>query len=469
MSRDLLFELGTEELPSSHLYGAIEQLTVSVPKALDDARLEYAEVTVQGTPRRLAVRVSELAERQDDRTERAKGPAIKAAFDADGNPTKAAEGFARGKGVSVEDLIKVDDENGAYVYAIVELPGRDATEVLPALLARLAGEIEWPKAQRWGRGDMRFSRPVRWIVAMFGGEVLPVSYAGLEASDTTEGHRFLARGPYRLPIASEYAVAMERGKVIVDHHERARLIREGIEVEAGKLDARAVVPEKVFAEVVNLVEWPTVTVGTFDEDFLAVPREVLENAMESHQRYFPVETAEGEFTNRFIVVHNGDPACSEQIVRGHERVIRARLADAAFFYHEDLSHPLEAYVDRLCSITFQEKLGTLYDKAERIEKLAGRLGETLGAPADEIAFAQRAAHLAKADLVTSAVVEFTSRQGVMGGYYATAAGEEPEVATAIVEHYQPRFAGDALPSTIAARLVAVADKMDTIVGIFAAG
>jgi glycyl-tRNA synthetase beta chain len=229
------------------------------------------------------------------------------------------------------------------------------------------------------------------------------------------------------------------------------------------------VPEKTFAEVVNLVEYPTVAVGTFDEAFLEVPREILENAMESHQRYFPVETADGKLTNRFIVAHNGDPKLTAAIVRGHERVIRARLSDAAFFYHEDLHKPLEAYVTQLDTIVFQEKLGTLGDKVRRVEKLAGSIASLLGASAEETAHARRAAHLAKADLVTNAVVEFTDLQGVMGGYYAEASGEDAEVATAIVDHYRPRFAGDDLPSTLAGRIVAIADKLDSIAGIFAIG
>ncbi len=469
MARTLVFEIGTEELPSSPLYGAIEQLQVAVPKALDAARLEYDTVTVHGSPRRLVVTVSALAERQDDAVHTHKGPAAKAAFAPDGTPTQAAIGFARGKGVPVESLSVVDDENGSYVYATVEEAGTDAVVVLPALLARLAENIEWPKSQRWGSGDARFSRPVRWLLALFGGDVLPVEFAGLVAGRVTYGHRFLAPGAIEVPAAEEYPLALERGLVVADHTERARLLREGIETVSAQLGARAVVPEKTFAEVVNLVEWPTVAVGTFDEEFLEVPREILENAMESHQRYFPVESADGALTNRFIVAQNGDPARTEAIVRGHERVIRARLSDAAFFYREDLQTPFEAYVERLDTIVFQEKLGTLGDKVRRTEKLAAAIAETCGATVEEAAFAQRAAHLAKADLVTSAVVEFTDLQGVMGGYYAVAAGEEPAVAEAIVDHYRPRFAGDELPRSLAGRIVAVADKLDTIAGIFSAG
>jgi len=272
-----------------------------------------------------------------------------------------------------------------------------------------------------------------------------------------------------VPDADEYPLALQRGFVVADHELRAKQVREGVASAAQQLSARAVVPEKTFAEVVNLLEYPTVAVGTFDEDFLAVPREILENAMESHQRYFPVESLDGELTNRFIVVHNGDPEFTSAIVRGHERVIRARLSDASFFYREDLARPLEAYTQRLDSIVFQEKLGSLGDKVRRMERLAVAIGGLVGASSEDSAYAARAAQLAKADLVTSAVVEFTDLQGVMGGYYALASGEESGVATAIVEHYWPRFAGDALPGTVAGRLVALADKLDSIAGIFAIG
>ncbi|MGV8082798.1 MAG: glycine--tRNA ligase subunit beta [Coriobacteriia bacterium] len=469
MAKNLVFEIGVEELPSGPLYGAIEQLQTNVPKALDAARLEYDEVLVWGAPRRLAVLVSGLAEQQSNAIDTYKGPSAKVAFAEDGTPTKAAIGFARGRGVDVESLSVVEDESGAYVYATVEVTGVSAAEVLPQLLGRLAENIEWPKSQRWGSGDTRFARPVRWLLALFGGEVVPVEFAGLVGGRTTRGHRLLAPAEIEIPTAAEYPLALARGKVVADHIERARLLREGIETVAEQLDMRAVVAEKTFAEVVNLVEYPTVAAGTFDETFLAVPREILESAMGSHQRYFPLENPDGSLANRFIVAHNGDPARTEEIVRGHERVIRARLADGAFFYHEDLANPIEAYVSRLDSIVFQQKLGSLGDKARRIEILAEKIGELSGAAVDDTAYAKRAAHLAKADLVTSAVIEFTDLQGVMGGYYAAASGEAPAVATAIKEHYLPRFSGDALPATVPGRIVAIADKLDTIAGIFVAG
>jgi glycyl-tRNA synthetase beta chain len=341
--------------------------------------------------------------------------------------------------------------------------------VLPQLLSDLIARLDWPKSQRWGEGTVRFIRPVRGLVALFGGEVIPAGFGDVTAGRVVSGHRFLGEQAIELPDASEYDRAAERGCFVYDHGERARMIREGIAARADEMDAAAVVPDRTFAEVVNLVEWPTVAVGRFDADFLSVPREVLETAMESHQRYFPLQDADGRLLPAFVVVHNGDPDRTEQIVRGHERVIRARLADAAFFYREDLAASMEGWVQGLDRITFQEKLGTLAAKVARIEALTRALAGLAQADPAVTAEAQRAAHLCKADLVSHTVVEFPSLQGVMGRYYAEAAGESPAVAQAIVEHYRPRYAGDVLPASVQGMLVSAADKLDTMVGIFATG
>lgn len=468
MSRDLLFEIGCEEIPSVPLYDALTELKERAAAALDAARLGYSTVTVCGSPRRLTLFVAGLAERQADLSLTVRGPASRAAFDVSGVPTKAAEGFARSRGVAVEDLFVAEAEGGEYVFAAVEEPGKDAIEILPGLLAAIAGDLDWAKSMRWGSGSTRFIRPVRWLTALFGSSIVPVTFAGVAAGRTSEGHRFLA-GPVEIPYAGAYVESLRAGLVLADMEERAETVRTGIDGAARGRGARAVVPEKTLAEVVNLVEWPTVGVGRFDEEFLAVPREVVEEAMESHQRYFPVEDADGALLPLFIVVHNGPPDRSDEIVAGHERVIRARLADAAFFYHEDLARPLEAYVQSLDSIVFHERLGSLGAKTARIDTLAKALAEQVGAPSDTAAYAARAAHLAKADLVTHAVVEFPTLQGVMGYRYALASGETPEVAEAVVDHYRPRFAGDALPRSLAGKLVSIADKLDTIVGIIAIG
>ena len=468
-ARELVFEIGAEEIPSAPLYAAIGQLAADAAAALEEARLGHAAIDVFGSPRRLVLRVTDLAETQSDRTSRVKGPAVKVAFDVHGDPTKAAEGFARGQGVDVASLERVSDEAGEYVYAVIEETGRPTTEVLPALLADLVAGLDWPKSMRWGSGETRFSRPVRWLLALYGADVVPVEFAGLAAGRVTYGHRFLTPGAMEVASAAGYADVARAGLVAFDHTERAARIREGIEAAATEHALTPVVTEKVFAEVVNLVEWPTVGIGRFDTEFLEVPREVLETAMQSHQRYFPTEDAVGALADAFVVVHNGDAERTAEIVAGHERVIRARLADAAFFYREDLARPLEESVGALESIVFQDKLGTLGAKVARIEALTAHLAELAGADPGVSATAVRAAHLAKADLVSHVVIEFPSLQGIMGRYYALAAGETEAVAAAIPEHYQPRFAGDVLPASEAGRLVSVADKLDTICGIFAIG
>ncbi|MCL4079002.1 glycine--tRNA ligase subunit beta [Coriobacteriia bacterium Es71-Z0120] len=467
MPRDLLFEIGVEEMPSAPLYSALEQVSTASADALAAARLEHGEISVYGSPRRIALLVRDVAERQRDVTERVKGPAAAAAYDADGNPTPAALGFARSRGVDPGSLVRESTDGGEYVWAVIERPGLPAEEVLPGLLSDLAGSIQWPKTMRWGSGDARFIRPVRWLVALFGDEVLPVTFAGLTAGCTSYGHRFLA-GPVTIETPSSYLEALRAASVIADGAERAAAIREGIASVADSLGGVAVVPEDTFLEVVNLVENPTVAAGRFDEAFLRVPREVLEEAMESHQRYFPVEDLNGSLMPAFLVVHNGPADRTPQIVAGHERVIRARLADAAFFYDEDLKHSLESYVGKLDGIVFHQRLGSLGQKVARVERLTRLLAKEVGAGPEDEAHAVRAAHLCKADLVTHVVVEFTSLQGVMGSYYALASGEAPAVAQAIVDHYRPRYAGDALPESLPGMLVSAADKLDTICGIHAA-
>jgi glycyl-tRNA synthetase beta chain len=467
--RDLVFEIGVEEIPSAPLYAATTQLASLAETMLKDARLAYSEIRVMGAPRRLVLMVDGVGESQDDLDIRVKGPAVRSAFDAEGKPTPAAIGFARGKGVDVADLERGEEGGGEYVYAHLRSAGLPAVEVVPDILSRIVGAIEWPKSQRWGSGSARFIRPVRWLLALLGSDVVPASFAGLTAGRVTYGHRFLSEGAIEVPSASDFLLAHVLGKVVADGETRAQLIREGIEGAAAQDGLTAVVPEKVFAEVVNLVEYPTVAVARFDEAFLRVPREVLETAMESHQRYFPLEDSSGELTNAFIVVHNGDPDRTGSILHGHERVIRARLADAAFFYDEDLASGMEPWVERLSTVVFQEKLGTVAAKVARVEALTAVLADLHSAGPAETAEATRAAHLCKADLVSHAVVEFPTLQGVMGRYYALAAGEAAAVADAILEHYRPRFAGDALPGSVPGLLVSAADKLDTICGIFALG
>lgn len=465
----LAFEIGTEEIPAFDLHRATAQLARLVPDALDAVRIPHGEVAVHTTPRRLVAIVEDVAESTEALEETFRGPSAKIAFDAEGNPTKAAVGFARGKGVDVGALEVREEKGVEYVFATRRVEARDAAELLPEVLEGVIAGIAWPKSCRWGSTSEYFSRPVRWIVAMLDERVVPVRFAGLEAGNLTRGHRFLSPGPHEVPTARALLDVLEGAHVVTSEQARERAIREGVARIEEECGARAELPEKTLLEVVNLCEQPTVLAGAFDEEFLQVPEEIIVDAMLMHQRYFPLYDEDGKLTNRFIVVSNGDPACAATIADGNERVVRARLSDAKFFYEEDLKRPLEAYVERLDEVVFQESLGTMRAKAERITALARHLAADAGLSAADAAVAERAAHLAKADLVTSAVVEFTSVQGVMGSYYAAACGEGDKVARAIADHYRPRFAGDALPASAAGRIVAMADKLDTICGLIAAG
>lgn len=463
--QSLAFEIGTEEIPAFDLSNAVKQLHSLAPRLLDEAAIPHGETEVYSSPRRLIVVVKDIPEATEEKNEVFKGPSAKIAFDEQGNPTKAAQGFARGKGVDPADLVVED----GYVYAHTHTPSVSVATLLSDVLDGIVRGISWPKSQRWGSESEYFSRPIRWFVALFGTEVIPFSFAGLTADRFTRGHRFLAPGPFEVASADDLVSVVRNGYVVPSEKEREEVIRAGVAKVEADTGFHAVLPPKTLVEVVNLAEYPTVLVGTFDKEFLQVPEEIIVDAMLMHQRYFPLYDSEGALTNRFIVVGNGDPACSETIIDGNERVVRARLYDAKFFYDEDLKRSLESYVDELSQVVFQEKLGTMLDKTNRIVGLAkhlsadGKLSET------DAADAVRAAHLCKADLVTSAVIEFTSVQGVMGSYYAKACGETDQVAQAIEQHYRPRFAGDEVPQTQAGKVVALADKLDTICGLFSVG
>ncbi|MCR5845106.1 MAG: glycine--tRNA ligase subunit beta [bacterium] len=472
MSQDtklLIMEIGTEEIPAEPLSNATKQLAELAAKALDEKRLEHGKVSTYSTPRRIILEVEDVASESTPLEQVFRGPSADRAFDADGAPTKAALGFARGKGVAVEDLVREKEGDVEYIYAKVSVPSQSATEILGEVLPGLIGGIYWKKSQRWGTCQAHFSRPIRWLVALYGSDVVEFEFANLKSGRVSYGHRFLAPEPIELAEASELLPALTNAYVAYDQNARAADIRAQIariEEETGLV---AEVPPTIFLEVNNLVEFPTVLVGHFDEEFLNVPSEIITDAMLSHQRYFPLYSKAGDLSCKFLLVSNGSPKRSETIVEGNERVVRARLADAAFFYHEDLKHPLEHYVDGLAEQVFQEKLGTMRDKVSRIVALAGTLARRSGADEATVERTERAALLAKADLVTNAVVEFTSQQGIMGGYYARASHEPEEVAIAIEQHYRPKFAGDAIPDNDEGRFVALADKLDTIAGLFAIG
>ena len=465
----LAFEIGVEEIPAFDLDSANKQLEKMVPAAFADARIPYDSIEIHSSPRRLIVMAYGVADATEALVEEYKGPAAKIAFDADGNPTKAAIGFARGKGLSPESLERREVNGTEYVFVTKNIPATPVADLLPDVLAGFITAIKWPRSCRWAAYREYFVRPVRWIVAMLDDVVLPVSFAGAESSNFTMGHRVLAPGKHTVDTAANLLDVIRAAYVIPTQAERERIIREGVAAIEAETGFTADLPAKTLLEVVNLSEYPQPLVSTFDEEFLQVPEEIIVDAMLMHQRYFPLYDAAGKLTNKFIIVSNGNPECAATIIDGNERVVRARLDDAKFFYEEDLKHPLESYIEKLDKVVFQESLGTVRQKAERLEKLACALSADAQLDAADAADAKRAARLCKADLVTNAVIEFTSVQGVMGSYYAAASGETPQVAQAIGQHYQPRFAGDALPDTTVGKLVALADKLDTICGLFAVG
>lgn len=471
-TRDFLLEIGTEEMPSAPLMNAQKQLSQLVRKALDAEGLAHGEIETLSTPRRLAVMVKDVATSTEEVHEVKRGPNAAIAFGKDGAPSKAAQGFARKFGLSAEELAVREDKDGkTYVWAEKTVAARPAQGILSGLSRSTIAGLEWPnyRSQRWGSEHETFVRPIRWIVALFGSEVVPVSYAGVTSANLTRGHRVLGPGEHEVKDPSSYESVLEAAGVLGEKRRREAILEGVHKVEQERGGGHVDMPKKVFDEVVNLCEWPTVLVGTFDEEFLKVPHEIICESMLTNQRYFPIYDAEGALTREFVVVSNADPKVSQTVIDGNERVVRARLDDAKFFYEEDLRHPLEDYVAKLDKVVFQEKLGTVLQKTQRMVKVASAVAEEAGADSAAVKMAERAAYLAKADLVTQAVVEFTSQQGVMGGYYAKASGEAEEVCRAIAEQYRPRFAGDEIPSGLVGISVAVADKLDTVAGMFAIG
>jgi len=469
MSRELLFEIGTEELPWGAIESGREQLGAKAEELLQASRLAFEAMEVFSTPRRLAVYLADLAERQEDREQVLKGPAAGAAFDAEGRPTQAAIGFARSKGTDPAELEVQETPKGKFVFAVVKEEGRPTLELLPALLADLARSLNFKKAMRWGSGEFRFARPVRWLLALYGAQVVPVELDGLQADNTTRGHRLYTSKTLTIWEPNRYVEVLRGANVIAREEERRQVIVNGIANLTAARGLAAMAEQAIIEEVTDLTENPHVIMGTFPERYLQLPREVLVTAMEEHQRYIPVENASGELEPSFLVVHNGDPAAEDNIRAGNERVLRARLDDAFFFYIDDTREPLEAKVEKLKHVVFQADLGTLYDKALRLAKLSRVISGAAELSPEVAERAARAALLCKADLVTDMVIEFTSLQGVMGRVYALASGEPPAVAEAIYEHYLPRFSGDDLPGGLAGSVLSLAEKFDNLAGSFGAG
>ncbi len=472
-----VLEIGTEELPATDLDAVLEQLKTRLEALLGELRLGYGELRVLGTPRRLAAYATDLAPQQPDLEQVVKGPPAARAFDASGNPTPAAEGFARGKGVAVSDLQVREIDGGQYVTAVVRQAGRPAAQVLGDALPGLIGALRFDKSMRWNSTNVAFSRPVRWLLALHGAQVVPVSYAGLTAGHSTRGLRFAAVEEIPVPEAADYFRILAGQGILLDKAERQQSILQQVAALAAEVGGEALDDPALLAEVANLIEAPAALRGSFDAAYLSLPREVLVSVMKKHQRYFPVLKPGGkaELLPYFITVANkvaekpGQCEGAALIIEGNQHVIRARFADADFFVRDDQKHTLADFLPRLKTLTFQTRLGTMLDKARRVAAMVDRLVQPCGLSPEEADTALRAAALCKADLATRMVVEMTSLQGVMGRYYALRSGESQAVADAILEHYLPRFAGDALPQGKAGFVVGLADRLDTLAGLFAAG
>ncbi len=467
---DLLLELGTEEMPAQDITAVLEQLPELARQMLEEARLSYEEIIVTATPRRQVLYVRGLAGRQADEEQVIKGPPAHIAYDEQGRPTRAAEGFARSQGVPVESLQRRETDGGEYVFAVKVEPGQPTVNVLQEALPRLIASLHFEKTMRWNSDGVAYPRPLRWIVALFGDQVIPFRYARAVTGRTTRGLRLRRSPEITLPRAEAYWQAMEDAGVVVDRAVRREQVATQIADRAASVDG--VIPDDpaLLDEVTDLVEAPAALLGRFEEEYLSLPPEVLMTVMKKHQRYFPVVSrATGEVLPYFIAVANGQPADPDLVRQGYEDVLRARYADAAYFWRHDREQPLESYRPRLATLTFQERLGSMLDKSDRLVQLVKQLGPRMGLDPALQPLAERAAYLCKADLVTSMVVEMTSLQGIMGRYYALESGEPEEVAWAIEEHYRPRFAGDRLPETPIGALLAVADRLDSLAGLFAIG
>ena len=465
MAKDLLFEIGAEEIPAGFMPNILGQLKQLAETKLNDAHLPFESIATYGTPRRLALIVKGLADTSAEISERHKGPSASIAYDADGNATKAAIGFARGKGLDVADLVVED----GYIYAETKTAGVPAKDIVTDMLPQLITGLNFPKSMHWGNLDAKFVRPVRWLVALLDEEVIPVEFATVKSGNVTRGHRFLGADEITIKNAASYVDTLKENFVMVDQDARRELISKQLHDMAASKNASIVWDDDLLEEINYLVEWPTALCGGFEESYLALPDAAIITPMKDHQRYFPLVDQEGKLLPMFLTVRNGSDYSIEVVQAGNERVLRARLDDAKFFFNEDRKKPLIDRQDGLTKIVFQEGLGNLADKTERLLKLGRVFGEECGLHEDAAVVLERATELAKTDLTTGMVTEFTELQGVMGKEYALLDGESPEVAEAIFEQYLPRFAGDVLPQTEAGKVLSIIDKVDNIVATFSRG
>lgn len=465
MAKDLLFEIGAEEIPAGFMPNILGQLKTLAETQLNDAHLPFESIATYGTPRRLALIVKGLADTSAEISERHKGPSASIAYDADGNATKAAIGFARGKGLDVADLVVED----GYIYAETKTAGVPAKDIVTDMLPQLITGLNFPKSMHWGNLDAKFVRPVRWLVALLDEEVIPVEFATVKSGNVTRGHRFLGADEITIKNAASYVDTLKENFVMVDQDARRELISKQLHDMAASKNASIVWDDDLLEEINYLVEWPTALCGGFEESYLALPDAAIITPMKDHQRYFPLVDQDGKLLPMFLTVRNGSDHSIEVVQAGNERVLRARLDDAKFFFNEDRKKPLIDRQDGLTKIVFQEGLGNLADKTERLLKLGRVFGEECGLHEDAAVVLERATELAKTDLTTGMVTEFTELQGVMGKEYALLDGESEEVAEAIFEQYLPRFAGDVLPQTEAGKVLSIIDKVDNIVATFSRG
>lgn len=467
MNNYLLLEIGVEELPSRFGQTTLDQIENNLSKLLKEERINFDNIEKYATPRRLTFVIKNLADKATDLEEEVKGPAKKIAVDADGNFTKPALGFMKSKGLDPENVYFKQLGNAEYLFGTIKQEGKHTSEVLKNIVPEAIKNVTFPKAMRWGGKNMRFARPIRWMVALLNNEVLDIDLEGIKSSNITRGHRFLGEKEFEVNSVEEYFEKLDKNFVILDQHKRKEMIRKQAVEVAKSLGGEVELDEDLLEEITFLVEYPTAFYGEFDEEYVKLPKEVVTTPMKEHQRYFPV-LKDGKLLPNFIAVRNGDSNRIDLVKAGNEKVLRARLADALFFYHEDTKKPLESFVDKLQTVVFQAKLGTVYDKTLRIEKLSQVILNELNMTESK-ENTLRAAKLCKADLVTNMVFEFTELQGIMGRDYAQVSGENEEVCQGIFEHYLPRFAGDILPETNTGIALSIADKLDSIAGFFAIG
>ncbi len=464
---DLLIEIGTEELPPTTLLTLSNAFSKNITKALDELELAYTNVHSYATPRRLAIWIEALQDKQADKQVEKRGPALKAAYDADGNPTKALLGFAKSCSADTKDLEQLETDKGTWLMYRAEQAGKDTQDLLAEIIKTALDKLPIAKRMRWGDLDAQFVRPVQWVVVMFNSKVVDCEILSVQSDNKTYGHRFHAPAAITLKKAADYETLLkDKGRVIADFNQRKKVIRTQIEDIAKQSRAVAVIDESLLDEVTAMVEWPVAVKGNFEQRFLDVPQEALIYTMKLNQKYFHLEDANGKLMPHFITISNIESKDPVQVQEGNERVIRPRFADAEFFWNQDRKTKLESQLQRLKTVVFQKQLGTLFDKTQRVKTLACWIAKQLNEDADK---AQRAAELCKCDLLTDMVGELPSLQGVMGRYYALHDGEDPQVAAALDEYYKPRFAGDSLPDTATSRALALADRIDTLVGIFAIG